>query len=134
MTAADNKQLVQRIFAALAEGDGRPLLDAMAEDFRWTIAGASSWLRTHVGKQAVRAELLAELRARLGPPIRIVAQRIVAEGDVVVVEARGNSVTRSGECYDNEYCFVFRLAGGKLAAVTEYMDMALAERALGEGG
>lgn len=134
MTAADNKQLMQRIFAALAEGDGRPLVDAMAEDFRWTIAGASSWSRTYAGKQAVRAGLLAPLNARLAPPIRIVAQRIVADDDIVVVEARGNNATRSGERYDNAYCFVFRLASGRLTDVTEYMDMALAERVLGQGG
>jgi uncharacterized protein len=132
MTAADNKQLMQRIFAALAEGDGRPLVDAMAEDFRWIIAGASSWSRTYKGKETVRTELLAPLRARLAPPIRIVAQRIVAEDDMVVVEARGNNTTRAGERYENAYCFVFRLAEAKLAEVTEYMDTGLAERVLGE--
>ena len=79
----------------------------------------------------MRSELLAPLNARLAPPIRIAAQRIVAEDDLVVVEARGHNTTRAGEAYNNEYCFVFRLAAGKLAAVTEYMDMALAERVLG---
>ena len=36
---------------------------------------------------------------------------------------------RSGLPYYNKYCFVFRLAGGKLAEVTEYMDSELATRA-----
>jgi uncharacterized protein len=133
MTAADNKQLLQGIFAALAEGDGRPLVDAMAEDFRWTIAGASSWSRVYDGKTVVLAELFALLRARLAPPIRTIAHRIVAEDDIVVIEARGNNATRDGERYENTYCFVFRVVDGRLAEVTEYMDTALAEQALGKG-
>lgn len=134
MTTADNKQLLQRIFAGLADGDAKPFVDAMAEDLAWTIAGASSWSRTYAGKAAVLAELFPLLRARLAPPIRTVAQRIFAEGDIVVVEARGRNTTRAGTAYENSYCFVFRLAGGRLTAVTEYMDMALAERVLGRSG
>ena len=133
MTTADNKQLLQRIFAGLADGDANPFVDAMAEDFRWTITGASSWSRTYAGKAAVLNELLPLLRARLAPPIRTIAHRIIAEDDLVVVEARGKNATRGGAAYGNSYCFVFRLAEGRLAEVTEYMDTALAERVLGEG-
>ena len=40
-TAAENKQLMQRIFAALAQGNGRPFVDSLADDFccvsrRWS--------------------------------------------------------------------------------------------------
>ncbi len=133
MSAADNKQLLQRIFVALAEGDGRPLVDAMAEDFRWTIAGASSWSRTYAGKTEVLNGLFPVLRARLAPPIRTIAHSIIAEDHLVVVEARGKNATHGGAAYENSYCFVFRLAKGRLAEVTEYMDTALAERVLGEG-
>ena len=48
-----------------------------------------------------------------------------------MVEARGDNVTKSGAPYNNSYCFVFRLAGGKLAEVTEYMDTELVTAALG---
>src|ERR1043165_1016790 len=40
MGTAENKQLLQDIFAATARGDSRPLVEAMADDFRWTIAGS----------------------------------------------------------------------------------------------
>jgi ketosteroid isomerase-like protein len=62
----------------------------------------------------------------------MVAQRILADGDFVVVEARGANVTKTGAPYNNNYCFVFRLAGGKLAEVTEYMDTELVTAALGD--
>ena len=37
--AATNKRVVEGIFQALAQGDGRPFGEAMAEDFSWTITG-----------------------------------------------------------------------------------------------
>ena len=39
--------------------------------------------------------------------------------------------TKSGKPYNNEYCWVFRLDGGRIKEVTEYMDTQLAEAALG---
>jgi ketosteroid isomerase-like protein len=132
MGAPENKQLMQTIFAATAQGDSRPLVEAMADDFRWTIAGNGRWSRRYEGKQAVLTELFAVLRQRIEGRIKMVAQRILADGDFVVVEARGDNITKAGVPYNNNYCFVFRLAGGKLAEVTEYMDTELVTAALGE--
>ena len=131
MGTAGNKQLLQDIFAATARGDSRPLVEAMAEDFRWTIAGSGRWSRAY-DKQAVLTELFPALRARIEGRIKMVPQRIIADGDCVVVEARGDNVTKAGGRYDNSYCFVFRVVGGKLAEVTEYMDTELVTAALGD--
>ena len=133
MGTAENKQLLQDIFTATARGDSRPLVEAMADDFRWTIAGSGRWARTY-DKQAVMSELFPALRARIEGRIRIIPQRVLADGDFVVVEARGDNVTRDGKPYNNSYCFVFRLIGGKLAEVTEYMDTELVTAALGAPG
>lgn len=61
---------------------------------------------------------------------RIAAETIVAEGDRVVVRARAEGVTTRGESYDQTYCFVFRVADGKLRDVFEYCNTALVERVL----
>ena len=132
MEAARNKELLQRIFADLAKGDGRLFIDSMTEEFRWTITGTTKWSRTYDGKDAVIGELLAPLRARIADRIRTVGHHFVAEGDHVVVEARGNNLTTAGKRYDNSYCYVFRLEGGKLAALTEYLDTELVTAALGD--
>jgi ketosteroid isomerase-like protein len=47
-------------------------------------------------------------------------ERIIADGDVVAVEARRDNVTKAGAAYCNTYCFVFRLEAGKLKEVTGY--------------
>ena len=126
-----NKQLMQAIFAALAQGNGKPFRDAMAEDFSWAIAGQSAWSREWRGKQTVLDELLRPLYARFATTYTSEAQRFIAEGDHVVVQCRGQVTTKSGQPYNNHYCFVCRLEGGQLRELTEYMDTELATQALG---
>ena len=130
--AVQNKQLMQEIFAGLAAGDSRLFVESMADDFAWTVTGATPWSRTYAPKQAVLTELFGVLRSRMADKIRTTAQRIIAEDDFVVVEARGSNTTKSGKPYNNRYCFVFRLAGGKLKEVTEYLDTELVTSALGD--
>jgi len=125
-----HKQLMQAIFAELAKGNGRPFLDAMADDFCWRIPGTSAWSRSWEGKQSVRKELFAPLYAQFATQYTNSAQRFVAEGDTVVVECRGQVMTKSGKAYNNTYCYVCRFAEGKLKELVEYMDTALAERVL----
>ena len=50
----------------------------------------------------------------------------------MIVEARGDNVTKAGQQYNNEYCFVFRLSDGKIKEVKEYADTALVEAVLGD--
>ncbi len=131
MSAEANRRLLEVIYAGLANGDARPLVEAMADDFVWTIGGTTRWSRAFEGKKAVVGELFAALQSRIDGRIRNIADRIFADGDHVIVEAHGDNVTRDGQRYDNRYCFVYRLKDGKLAAVTEYCDTALVERVLG---
>lgn len=128
--AATNKRVVEGIFQALAQGDGRPFGEAMAEDFSWTITGHGPWARTWSGRDEVRRQLLAPLYAQFAGTYRNRALRILADGDTVVVECRGDVATTSGKRYDNHYCFVIEMQGGRMRALTEYMDTALAEQVL----
>jgi uncharacterized protein len=132
MTARENKELLRRIFMELAKGNSLPFVESMADEFSWTIPGTTKWSKTYRGKQAVLAELFAALRATLVPPIAVEASRFIADEDYVAVEARGRNATKTGLPYNNTYCYVFRLAGGKLQEVTEYMDTQLVNAALGD--
>ncbi len=42
-----------------------------------------------------------------------------------MVQCQGSAVTRRGQRYDNEYCYVCRFSGGKLRELTEYLDTEL---------
>jgi ketosteroid isomerase-like protein len=56
---------------------------------------------------------------------------VIADGDVVVVEARGQVTTKSGRPYNQSYCYVFELADGRVRALTEYIDTELVSQVLG---
>lgn len=132
MSTSENKQLLQHIFSEMAQGNSRPLVENMADDFSWKVSGTTKWSRTYAGKQVVLDELFATLRSHMAGRIKTIPDRFIAEDDLVVVEAHGSNTTMAGTPYNNRYCFVFRLANGKLKEVTEYMDTFLVTRVLGE--
>jgi uncharacterized protein len=130
MAASDNKAAISAAFEHLARGDGKAFVDLMSEDFSWIFKGSTNWRGRYSGKATVRSKLLAPLFANFGETYTNTARRIIAEGDIVVVECEGRVSTKSGERYDNKYCYVIRMADGKMAELTEYMDTALADRVL----
>jgi ketosteroid isomerase-like protein len=133
MSTADNKRAVQSAFDALATGNGRPFVDLMADDFTWKITGRTAWSRSYVGKQAVRKDLLDPLFAQFATRYTNRAQNIIAEGDYVIVECRGQVTTKRGKPYNNEYCYVIRFADGKMRQLVEYLDTELVTEALSAG-
>ena len=129
-SAADNKSIIAEAFDGLSRADPRAFLDAMSDDFTWIIEGQSEWSRRYEGKAAVQSELIPPLFANFATDYRNYADEIIAEGDRVVVLARGEVKTVRGEDYNNSYCFVIRMRGGKMVELREYMDTALAEARL----
>ena len=131
MSAEANKKLIQRIFTDSANRSGTTFLDHLADDAVWVQTGQCSWSRTFTGKDEITNGLLGYLRTLLTDRPRTVAFNFIAEGDFVVVEAKGDNVTKSGERYDNEYCMVWRVENGRIKQIKEYCDSALVERVLG---
>ncbi len=128
MSAAANKQLMQEIFAAAANPDpavrDRALFVAsLADDAQWVVTGRYSWSRTFTGKQSILNDLHGHVRSLLVERARTVAHRFIADGDYVVVEAKGDNLTKTGVRYDNDYCLVFRLEDGKIREVREYCEL-----------
>ena len=134
MEAERNKAIITQIFDALANGDGRPFVGAMAEDFTWIMEGSTSWSGIYRGKAAVRDKLMGPLFAQFGATYKNRAERIIAEDDNVVVLCRGDVTTKAGKPYGNSYCLVFRLRDGQLVELREFLDTALVDRALDPPG
>lgn len=131
MGAAENKKLMQEIFTRIAQGDRSLFRDHLADDVTVIVTGQYSWSQTFKGKETVLRDLYGYVRSRLREPGKTIAERFIAEDDLVVVEARGHMITKDGELYDNHYCLVFRLANGKIVEMREYQDSHLCERRLG---
>jgi ketosteroid isomerase-like protein len=128
-TIMDNKQLVRAIYEESARGESKLFRALAADDLTWWKIGTTSWSKTYSGKQAV-SEMFKRLFALLEGPHLVSAQRIIADGDLVVVEASGRSTTKAGKAYNNSYCMIYRFADGMIMEVKEYCDTALIDAVL----
>ena len=88
------------------------------------------WL-TFVSSFVVLRDLFGYVRSLLKDGSRTVPFRFIADDRWVVVEARGDMETKAGERYDNYYCLIYRIEGGKIHEIREYQDSTLCERVLG---
>ena len=123
-----NKQLLRHVYAEISKGNVQPLLDSLADDIEWTIIGSTALSGTSRGKQEVIDNLLKPIRARLADgPIVFRPERFIAEGEYVVMQAKGRATALSGKPYNNTYCIVY----GKVKEMTDYVDTELITTALG---
>jgi ketosteroid isomerase-like protein len=122
------KRRMQEALAGLPDGHFEPFAQAMADDLVWTVTGQTPFSRSYRGKKVVFDELLHRLAGRIDGPYRYVPERFIADGDMCVVEGRGNNLLRDGRRYDNTYCWVCRIEDGKIRELTEYLDTDLVMR------
>src|ERR1700744_2175091 len=104
MSAADNKKLMQTIFAGIAAGDRTLFRHALADDVTMTVTGQYSWSQTFHGKETVLRDLYGYVHSLLKENRRTVTFRFIADDEWVGVEARGEMETKAGQRYDNHYC------------------------------
>src|SRR5437588_11977494 len=95
MNAAANKKLMEEIFAAAGNSDPEArdralFIESLAEDAKWVVTGQYSWSRTFTGKASILNDLHGHVRSLLVDRARTVAHRFIADGDHVVVEAKGD--------------------------------------------
>lgn len=129
--AKANKETIRRIYAALETGDRGVFGESVHPDYVWRFPGHSDWSRRFEGQENIRRDLLAPLFNLFADTYTARAINLIAEGDQVVAEVRGSVLTKAGQRYDNEYCFIFRFRDGKIAEVVEYCDTDLEVRVLG---
>lgn len=132
MGAAENKKLIQDMFAELSKGNAQAFMNNMADDVQFTIVGTTKYSGTCNGKQELVNKVLGPLSAQLEGGLTITPDNFIAEGDFVAMQARGKSNTKAGGTYNNTYCQVFRIVNGKVQQVTEYLDTELVTKAFGK--
>ena len=91
--------------------------------------GASPWSRTYEGKSTIMDDLMRPLFSQFVDRYTARATRVIAEDDVVVIEARGQVTTKSGKPYPRPTA-TSRFEDGKVLHLTEYLDTELVTEAL----
>ncbi|HKD66622.1 MAG TPA: nuclear transport factor 2 family protein [Candidatus Binataceae bacterium] len=130
MSAAENKEIIRKM------GEAKSLdatLGMMADDIRWTLIGNTIFSGTLNGKKELLDKLFHPLFAQMESMGTGTTDNVIAEGEYVVVQTRGSGRrTKSGKDYNNTYCIVYRIVGGKVKEVTEYCDTELITAAFGK--
>lgn len=122
MSTAENKKLIQDAFAAWARGDGNAFFNLLADDVRWTVIGSTPVSRTYPSRAAFVEGAVKPLTTRLAEPIVPTIRDIIADGDRVVLQWDGRSSGKNGTIYHQTYCWVMRMADGKVREGTAYLD------------
>jgi ketosteroid isomerase-like protein len=132
MAEEENKRLVLDTWAAISRGDIETFMRNLADDVAWTFFGTHRFAGTLRGKEELVAKLFAPLGEVLRDGIKVHVDSVTAEGERVVVEARGEAMTKSGQPYNNSYCLVTTVRDGKISRVREYLDSELVTAVFGK--
>ncbi len=129
MSAQENVQVVQQMFAALGQGNLKAALDTFAEDvdFRSPVTRVKSaeisWAKPRHGPGEVVAffvELLQKVQFE-----RMEVLEITAEDDRVVVEGKNRgTVNSNGRAFEHDWVMLFTLRDGKIVRNWHYYDTA----------
>ena len=126
MSTEAHKQLVGEFFASFSRGDVRGALALLADDATWWIAGQpSTQPAAGAHDKPWLAGLFERMGAQLAGPMPMTVLSLVAEGDRVAAEVRGQGRLLDGRRYENEYHFAITVRAGRIAAVREYLDTQL---------
>jgi ketosteroid isomerase-like protein len=134
MSTEETRTLIEDFYAALQKADRPRLLEMLAPDAVWIPPVAAPVDRTE-GAEAIVDALGGQIVRQtfdLSKPFALEIRRIVADGDVAVVQQRLTATAKAtGLDYDNQYCWVYEVRDGRIAVLEEYADTIVAGRAMG---
>lgn len=123
MNTEANKQLAIDLFARFTARDIPGVLDRLADDATWWIAGKPEQMRTAgPHDKAGIARLFQAMDSRLKDGLKMTVKNAIAEGDQVALELESIGELTNGRRYNNQYHMLMTMRDGKVAAVKEYLD------------
>ena len=123
MSEQDNKDIIERGYAAFSNGDVEAVMNLFDDDIEWVQPGGSAVSGTFHGK----AEVMEHLGRLAEKSLTVKLLRLVAEGDTVVAVTE---VTVGGET--GEDADIFTVRNGKTVRAQMHGDTALLERVYGK--
>ena len=116
------KDVILGFFEDLRTGNAEAAFARLAPDVDYRVMAPAPYGGT-VDAQGLIA-MAQNVFSKLAEPINVQVQRILTDGDHVVVEAVGQARTLKGGNYDNNYLFLYRVVDGKIVEAREFLDSA----------
>lgn len=126
-TVTSPKDVVLNAWKTFSSRDTERIAALFTEDAEWIApkGNATAIALDHtdhmVGVKQI-AGFIAQEMHRMFSGIDIAFRGVYADGDTVIVEERMRATLAGGKAYENDYCFVFTVAGDRIREVREYMD------------
>jgi uncharacterized protein len=122
MTPEKNKELITATWRAFGKGDLNAALANLSDNASWLVPGNLpnvSGLKK--GKQAI-VQFLGGIGQAFPQGLQSEIHKMYCDGDTVIAEMTNRGKASNGKHYENEYCFVFEIEGGKIRRIREYVD------------
>jgi len=121
MSAADNKKLVQQIYADSANRSGTTFADNIADDVTWIVTGQYSWSGEYRGRDAILA-FYARLASETNGTFRVVLEGVYTDGEGRVVASSQTTAERGDRRLDTGAALVFTIKDGKAQDVRGFQE------------
>jgi hypothetical protein len=126
MATDRQEQAVRAYYAASEASDGEAVGALVTDGVKWWVpqsAAAQGIPRPVVGRDQLIEHFWGTARYRVGSRTWTI-ERLITSGDCVAAQATMTATMAGGAPYTNQYVYVFRFEGSKIAEVWEYLDTA----------
>jgi ketosteroid isomerase-like protein len=130
---ASNKDLIRETYEAAGAEKGERLLAALAPDASWTEAAGFPYAGTYVGSEAILAGVFQRLAAEWSD-YRAEAHTYLEDGDrVAAFGVYSGTYRATGKAMTATFAHLYRLEGGKIVSMEQYVDTLIVSRAMIDG-
>ena len=120
------RELIEEAVQAWIDGNEKAFWLLLAEDVEYSVIGSTQVSGTYQGRQAFFEGALFPMSALMAQSPRPTEIDIIAEGERVVLIWTGEGgVMKDGAPYNNSYCWVLDIRGGRIQRVKAYLDTEL---------
>lgn len=119
-----SEEFVRAEFAPWESGDPTAFFEKLPDNISWTVNGKLNPLAGHYTSKADVLATFGRLISKLAGPPACKITNLLTSGDYAVVEADFKSVSKGGNSYDQNICWICRYEGTLCVEVRIYVDTA----------
>lgn len=121
------KKITRRAFRKWSKG-GRDIYTLLSPDVQWTNTGASPVSKVYHGREKLLSEYVRPFNLRLRNALVPDLENVYADGRIVIVVWKADTIAADGIPYHNTYCWHLTFRKKLIIEVTAFFDsISLAE-------